>query len=79
MSETNMPAAEAMSGDERELVSYELAFHVLPTVAEGEVTAVLDTLKNHIKKAGGELGEEEEYLGFLEKLSIILSALGLSI
>ena len=54
-----MPAAEAMSGDERELVSYELAFHVLPTVAEGEVMTVLDTLKNHIKKAGGELGEEE--------------------
>ena len=59
MSETNMPAVEATNTEELELSSYELAFHVLPTVAEGEVLSVFDTLKNHIKKAGGELGEEE--------------------
>ncbi len=59
MSETNMPAAEATGNDELELASYELAFHVLPTVAEGEVTKVFDNLKNLIKKSGGELAEEE--------------------
>jgi len=59
MSETNVPAVEATNTEELELSSYELAFHVLPTVAEGEVLSVFDTLKNHIKKAGGELGEEE--------------------
>lgn len=59
MSETNMPVAEASTVDERELVSYELAFHVLPTVAEGEVASVFDKIKNHITKAGGELFDEE--------------------
>ena len=44
MSETNVPAAEA----EREANAYELAFHVLPTVAEGEVASVVDTIKSHI-------------------------------
>ena len=44
MSETNVPAAEAevvtdedTSTDVDELSSYELAFHILPTVAEEEV------------------------------------------
>ena len=46
-----MPAAEANS--------YELAFHVLPTVAEGEVATVFQSLKDAITKAGGTLGEEE--------------------
>lgn len=54
-----MPATEAKTGDERELVSYEFAFHVLPTVAEGEVASVFDQLKNHITKVGGELIDEE--------------------
>lgn len=55
-----MPAAEASAGaDERELVSYELAFHVLPTVAEGEVTAVLQKLKDIITKHGGTITTEE--------------------
>ncbi|MCA9362783.1 30S ribosomal protein S6 [Candidatus Kaiserbacteria bacterium] len=51
MSKETMPAAEAQS--------YELAFHVLPTVAEGEVAEVFQTLKDLITKAGGELGVEE--------------------
>lgn len=54
-----MPAAEAVGGEERELQSYELAFHVLPTVAEGEVKGVFDTIKAHITKLGGTLAEEE--------------------
>ncbi|MCA9358075.1 30S ribosomal protein S6 [Candidatus Kaiserbacteria bacterium] len=51
MSETNMPAAEVNS--------YELAFHVLPTVAEGEVTTVFDKLKAAITKHGGTVTVEE--------------------
>jgi ribosomal protein S6 len=59
MSETNMPAAEAVVANERELVSYEFAFHVLPTVAEGEVPNVVEILKSHITKASGEIFDEE--------------------
>jgi ribosomal protein S6 len=51
MSETNMPAAEA--------TSYELAFHVLPTVAEGEVTTIFQKLKDTIIKHGGVITSEE--------------------
>ena len=46
-----MPAAEACS--------YELAFHVLPTVAEGEVAEVFQNLKDIITKKGGEITTEE--------------------
>lgn len=46
-----MPAAEANS--------YELAFHVLPTVAEGEVSTVFQELKDIITKHGGALTTEE--------------------
>jgi ribosomal protein S6 len=59
MTETNMPAVEATEGTERELNSYELAFHVLPTIAEGEVKTVFDTIKATITKLGGTLGVEE--------------------
>ncbi len=59
MSETNMPAAEATSADERDFTSYEFAFHILPTVAEGEVPSVVEGLKAHITKAGGEIFGEE--------------------
>lgn len=55
-----MPATEAMDGtEERELLSYELAFHVLPTVAEGEVVEVFDKIKALITKEGGEITNEE--------------------
>jgi len=61
MTENNMPAAEAMENvDEQELASYELAFHVLPTVAEGEVATVFQNLKDIITKHGGSLTGEEE-------------------
>ena len=52
MSKENMPAADA--------AQYELAFHVLPTVAEGEVADVFASLKSAIEKAGGTLTTEEE-------------------
>lgn len=61
MSENNMPAIEAenMELDEKVVQSYELAFHVLPTIAEGEVSSVFDKLKAFIKKEGGEIFGEE--------------------
>jgi ribosomal protein S6 len=58
MSESNMPAAEAMP-EVRESYTYELAFHILPTVAEGEVKVVFDRIKADITKIGGTLKEEE--------------------
>jgi ribosomal protein S6 len=51
MSEENMPAAD--------VAHYELAFHVLPTVAEGEVADVFASLKASIEAAGGTLTTEE--------------------
>lgn len=54
MSEETMPAAEAAERN-----NYELAFHVLPTVAEGEVSGVFDTIKSLITTHGGELIDEE--------------------
>lgn len=51
MSKENMPAADA--------AHYELAFHVLPTVAEGEVADVFASLKSVIEKAGGTITTEE--------------------
>ncbi len=59
MSDTNMPVTEATSGEEQELQSYEFAFHVLPTVAEGEVIGVFDAIKAQITKDGGEIIGEE--------------------
>jgi len=59
MTETNMPVADAndvASGDRN---SYEFAFHVLPTVAEGEVPAVLESIKAHITKTGAEIFDSE--------------------
>ena len=60
-----MPAVEAEnvemeSGvDASEIQSYELAFHVLPTIAEGEVSSVFEAIKDVIKKEGGEVFDEE--------------------
>ena len=60
MSETKMPAAEAeVVTEDEERFSYELSFHVLPTVAEGEVSAVFDTIKAAITGSGAELFDEE--------------------
>lgn len=46
-----MPAVEAGS--------YELAFHVLPTIAEGEVETVFQNLKDAITKHDGNIISEE--------------------
>lgn len=60
MSKTKMPAAEVSSDvDTQEVVSYELAYHVLPTVAEGEVSSVRDSIAARITEAGGTIGIEE--------------------
>lgn len=55
-----MPAAEATTAVTDERYSYELAFHVLPTVAEGEVARVFGDIKDLITKAGGEIFDEEQ-------------------
>lgn len=60
MSDSNMPVTEAVTADERELVAYEIAYHVLPTVAEGEVDSVTAELKNFITTAGGQVFDEEQ-------------------
>ena len=61
MSETTMPTTEAeeVAVSEIESQSYELAFHILPTVAEGEVQGVFDSVKAQITKDGGTLFDEE--------------------
>ncbi len=58
MTDNNMPVTEA-ENEVNEKFAYELAFHVLPTVAEGEVSEVVDTLKGYITKIGGEITAEE--------------------
>lgn len=55
-----MPAAEAVSANDKDIISYEFAFHVLPTVAEGEVKEVVDKITAQITKAGGEIFDQEE-------------------
>jgi len=53
-----MPATEAaVATDEQS--HYEFAFHVLPTVAEGEVRTVFDEIKTMITTAGGSVTTEE--------------------
>lgn len=59
MTDEKMPVAEAAVNETDERFAYELAFHVLPTVAEGEVEAAFDAIKAHITKNGGELFGEE--------------------
>lgn len=61
MVENNMPAIEAedMELDSKEPQAYELAFHILPTIAEGEVNQVLESIKGLIKKEKGEIFDEE--------------------
>lgn len=56
-----MPVAEASEvvTFEIERNSYELAFHVLPTVAEGEVQGVFESIKALITKDQGEIFDEE--------------------
>lgn len=55
-----MPAAEAAVTNDKDVMSYEFAFHILPTVAEGEVKEVVEKIKAQITKAGGEIFDQEE-------------------
>ena len=55
-----MPAAEAVGTNDKDIISYEFAFHVLPTVAEGEVKDVVEKITTQITKAGGEIFDQEE-------------------
>ena len=66
MSETTMPAAEAevVASSESEQNSYEIAFHILPTVAEGEVQGVFESIKALITKDQGVIFDEEAPLRF---------------
>lgn len=61
MVENKMPAVEVeeVELDSKEPQSYELAFHVLPTIAEGEVDTIFEAIKDVIKKEGGEIFDEE--------------------
>lgn len=62
MAEDLMPAteAEAVAAEQNdELQNYELAFHILPTVAEEEVANVQSALRDTITKAGGAINTEE--------------------
>lgn len=60
MSEQTMPVAEVSSEMEtNEIFSYELAFHILPTVAEGEVPAVFEEIKTALTTENASLKEEE--------------------
>jgi ribosomal protein S6 len=59
MAEQNMPATEVNNGYADEARSYEFAFHILPTVAEGEVPQTLEKIKAHITKVGGVFFDEE--------------------
>lgn len=51
-----MPATEA---HEEGVMTYECAFHILPTVAEGEVEGVVANIKTHIEASGGSITDEE--------------------
>ena len=53
-----MPAIEVHDVAQDERNSYEFAFHVLPTIAEGEVASVLETIKGHIAEHGEIISEE---------------------
>ena len=55
-----MPATEASTeAYTDEVTSYEFAFHILPTVAEGEVPETLSQIKAHITSVGGVIFAEE--------------------
>ncbi len=55
-----MPVAEAqVAADDREVAHYECAFHILPTVTEEEVPAVVARIEKLITDAGGTIANKE--------------------
>jgi ribosomal protein S6 len=60
MAENTMPATEASTDAYTdEVSSYEFAFHILPTVAEGEVPETLSQVKAHFTNVGAAIFDEE--------------------
>jgi ribosomal protein S6 len=61
MAENTMPATEVSTDAYTdEVSSYEFAFHILPTVAEGEVPDALSQVKAHFTNAGAAIFDEEQ-------------------
>ncbi len=60
MDENTMPAVEAQDIDLLEKDQYECAFHLLPTIADGEVPRVVGEIKKIITDHQGDVSEEEE-------------------
>lgn len=60
MTEDTMPAIEAQTNKLLEQERYECAFHILPTVADGEVSGVVDALKKIVTDHQGEVYDAED-------------------
>lgn len=58
MADETMPVTEAQVFND-EVAEYECAFHILPTVADEEVSGVADALRERIVRAGGTITTEE--------------------
>lgn len=59
MAEETMPAIETNEQDMQDAYHYEFAFHLLPTIADEEVTGAVETFKKLIVSHGGEVTAEE--------------------
>ena len=60
MPDEMMPAIEVQEDESAdEAVAYECAFHILPTIADEEVSGVVQRLKDGITRLGGAVTDEE--------------------
>jgi ribosomal protein S6 len=60
MLEVTMPAIDAQDEDmTEEVVHYECAFHILPTIADEEVSGLVEGLKTILTRSGGTVTAEE--------------------
>lgn len=60
MNDTTMPVTEAVShAHDGDVAVYELAYHILPTVAEGEVEAVVGDIKTLLTTQNAVITDEE--------------------
>ncbi len=59
MVEETMPAVEAQDVEGQDVVAYECAFHILPTIADEEVPGVVEKLKGLVTAAGGVVTTDE--------------------
>lgn len=76
MTEDIMPTTEVQAEESSERASYECAFHLLPTVADGEVARVCESIKGIIVEHGGEVFDEEMPQRFTLAYEIAKSAEG---